>query len=704
MCCRSAPIRPAAAPSVACIARCDNRDVTDDELTPREVAEQLGVTVRTVQRWIVDGRLPAVRVGGRLRVSRASLAAVARGPSLAAPAAGQAGLQRSRIRAVLVANRGEIAVRVARTARRLGLRAIGIHAPDDRPAERMDIVLLVPSYRDAGAVLDAPARSGADAVHPGYGFLAENPAFARAVTDAGFTWIGPPASAIEEMGDKAAARRLAAERGVLVLPGYDGPEQSDERLTAEAQRVGLPLLVKPSAGGGGKGMRVVRDAAELPDALAAARREAARSFGDDRLILERLLSGPRHVEVQVLFDGHGAGIHLGERDCSAQRRNQKIIEESPGPAVDPTLRERIGAAALTVASAAGYVGAGTVEFLLDDEGGFWFLEMNTRLQVEHPVTEALTDRDLVADQLRIAAGEPLGLAQRDVQLRGHAIEARLYAEDPEAGFLPATGSVLRLHWPAGVRIDTGLREGDDVSDRYDPMLAKLIAHGPDRATALARLRDALDETRILGIRTNLRFLRWLLDQPAMRDGEMRTDTIAGLPIPDPPVPGDESWRAAAVAARDALVPVGAWGGGWRPNAAASIRLQHGDEERTVPITGTVGEAVAAVDPESQAVHVDVAGQSLEFAIAAAPTVEEAIRHAAAHEGGHASLVAPMPGRVIAVRAAEGATVQAHAPVVVIEAMKMEHAVVSPLAGTVTRLLVDAGQQVGRGDLLAEVSA
>jgi excisionase family DNA binding protein len=670
--------------------------VTDDALTPRQVADQLGVTVRTVQRWIGEGRLPATRVGGRMRVSRSSLAAVSDAPTPHESASGG-----RRLTALLVANRGEIAVRVAQTARRLGLRVIGIHAPDDRPPDGMDLVLPVPDYLDAEAILEAARRSGADALHPGYGFLAENPDFAQAVVDAGLAWVGPPAAAIAAMGDKAAARRLAAERGVPVLPGYDGAEQDDARLVTEAERLGVPLLVKPAAGGGGKGMRVVRDRSALADAIGAARREAARAFGDDRLILERLLDGARHVEVQTLFDGWGAGLHLGERDCSAQRRNQKIVEESPAPAVTAALREAMGAAALTVAAAVGYIGAGTVEFLLASDDRFHFLEMNTRLQVEHPVTEAVTGRDLVADQLRIAAGEPLGFGQDEVRTTGHAIEARLYAEDPEAGFLPATGSIVRLRWPSGVRVDTSLREGDEVTDRYDPLLAKLIAHGSSRDDALARLRRALAETELLGVRTNLRFLRWLLDHPVMRDGQVRTDTVASLQLPDPTSPDDDAWRHGAAAAR---LPAGAWGDAWRANAPRSVRLQHEGEERSVAVDPTATTRSSAVDPETGTIHVDVDGQSHAFNVAAAPSVEEAVRHAAAHTTGHAALIAPMPGRVIALRVAEGASVQAHATVVVIEAMKMEHGVVTPLAGTVSRLAVVEGQHVRRGDLLAEVSA
>jgi excisionase family DNA binding protein len=664
--------------------------MTDETLTPREVAEELGVTVRTVQRWVADGRLPATRVGGRVRVSRSSLSSVMAGQPIPA----------SRIRALLIANRGEIVQRIVRTARELGIRTIGVHTPDERPPDGVDLALPIPDYLDADALIAAGRSAGADAVHPGYGFLAENPSFAEAVERAGMAWVGPPAAAIAAMGDKAAARRMAVAHGVPVVPGYDGDAQDDPALVAAAEEVGYPVLIKPSAGGGGKGMRVVRDPARLTDELASARREADRAFGDDRLILERLLEGARHVEVQVLFDAHGTGVHLGERDCSAQRRNQKVVEESPGPSVSDGLRAQLGSAALEVAAAVGYVSAGTVEFLVTDDGGFFFGEMNTRLQVEHPVTEAVTGRDIVADQLRIASGEVLGFTQADVRWSGHAIEARLYAEDPDAGFLPATGRLLRLRWPAGIRVETGVREGDLVSDRYDPLLAKLIAHGPTRSEALARLRGALDEVQVLGARTNLRFLRWLLDQPVMREGDVRIDTLAHLPPAPPPELSDRAWSAAATALAESS-PRGPWGGGWRTAAPAAVRMRHGDEERRVEL-GHAGEGEVAVNGDIA--YVDVDGQSLEFSLAAPPSVEEAVRHAAAHAGGVAALIAPMPGRVIAVRAIEGASVQAHQALVVIEAMKMEHAVVTPLTGTVTHVAVKVGQQVQRGDLLAEVSA
>ena len=665
-----------------------------DRLTPREVADELGVTVRTVQRWISDGRLPAERIGARVRVSRSSLSSIRTAAPDGTPRA---------IEALLIANRGEIAVRVARTARAMGIRCLGVHAQDERPPDGMDAVATVPSYLDGDAILEAATALGADAIHPGYGFLAENAGFARAVDDAGLTWVGPPAGAIEAMGDKAAARRHADAHGVATVPGYDGPAQEDAALLAAAREIGFPLLVKPSAGGGGKGMRVVDRFEDLSEAIGGARREAQRSFGDDRLILERYLAGARHVEVQVLFDRHGSGVHLGERDCSAQRRSQKIVEEAPGPAVSPELRERMGRAAVAAGASVGYVSAGTVEMLLTDAGEFFFLEMNTRLQVEHPVTEAVTGRDLVDDQLRIAADATLaelGLAGPP-RLAGHAIEARIYAEDPDAGFLPATGRLARVRWPDGVRVDTGVREGDPVAERYDPMLAKVIAHGRDRDEALGRLRFALAATSLLGVRTNVRFLRWLLDQAVMRDGEVRTDTIGRMELPPPTHLSEQAWQTAAAALLAGDDDV--WAGGWRLNAGPTVRLRAGEEERTVELdaTSTGGPAVAK---DGAVAHVDVDGQSIEVAVAPPPTVDDAVRHAAtASGGGSAVLAAPMPGRVIAVRAAAGSVVTAGQPIVIIEAMKMEHAVVAPIEGTLVEVLVTEGQQVQRGDRLAAIA-
>ncbi len=512
------------------------------------------------------------------------------------------------------------------------------------------------------------------------------------------------------MGDKAAARRLAVSLGIPVPPGYDDADQSDPALVAAADRIGLPLLVKPAAGGGGKGMRTVRDRDRLPAELAGARREAQAAFGDDRLILERLVEGARHVEIQVLFDAHGRGVHLGERDCSLQRRHQKVLEESPSPAVDNELRARLGDAALTLAREVGYVGAGTCEFLLDERGTSTFLEMNTRLQVEHPVTELVTGRDLVADQLRIAAGDDLGFDQAAVRLAGHAIEVRLYAEDAEDGFLPATGRIERLAWPdgPGIRVDAGVRVGDEVTARFDPMLAKIIAWGDDRAAALERLATALDATVVLGLTTNLRFLRWLVREPAVRDGLARTDTLAAIWPPDDwsdraAIP-DAAWSAAAASLVDAPSPATAasdpWAGGFRINARPRIRLEAADVTRTVEPAEDPAAVLVRVD---DLVHVDVGGRSVPFRAAPPPDVDRAARAAAAsHTGGPMELVAPMPGVVRAIDAGAGAVVDAGSPVVVLEAMKMEHAVAAPIAGRVVEVRVALGDQVVRGQVVAIV--
>jgi excisionase family DNA binding protein len=664
------------------------------EFGPSEAARRLGTTTRTVQRWIATGRLPARRVGGRWRVANDAI--VALGPA-SAPPPDSAALP---IRTLFVANRGEIAARIVGTADRLGIRAVV--PPTDGPGA-VDLLSI-------DSVLAAAVAAGADGLHPGFGFLAENADFAEAVLASGIRWVGPPPAAIRAMGDKAAARRLAAELGVPVVPGYDGAAQDDATLESAAREIGLPLLVKPSAGGGGKGMHVVRSFGRLPDALASARREAAAAFGDERLVLERLVEGPRHVEVQVLFDRQGSGVHLGERDCSIQRRHQKVLEETPSPAVRPATRRRLTDAALRISRAVGYESAGTCEFLLTERGSFYFLEMNARLQVEHPVTEAVTGRDLVADQLRIAAGEALGFGQADVTSTGHAIEVRLYAEDAEDGFLPATGRVERLHWPAGdgVRVDAGVAEGDEVGGRFDPMLAKIVAHGADRAEALARLRDALDRTTVLGLTTNLRFLRWLVRQPAVADGRARIDTLDKVWPPDHwrarAAIGDAAWQAAARVLG---------GGGWRLNGPATVRLAADGEERSVilPPADTDATPVDAGAPdriESVVVggtaHLDLAGRSVAFRVAAPPDVDRAARAAAAHGGGGGpvEVVSPMPGSVVRVHAAAGDAVETGDPLVTLEAMKMEHVVVAPAAGRVAEFSVAAGHQVARGEVLAVV--
>jgi 3-methylcrotonyl-CoA carboxylase alpha subunit len=666
-----------------------------DELSPSEVARRLGTSTRTVQRWIRTGRLAARRVGGRWRVASDAFDAL---DQIHATTAETTRIEP--IRVLFIANRGEIAARIARTCARLGIQTV--IPPTDGP-QALDLL-------DARAVTEAAVRAGADAAHPGFGFLAENAEFATAVIEAGLRWVGPPPEAIRTMGDKAAARRLAVSLGVEVPAGYDEPDQSNDTLRAAATAIGAPLLIKPAAGGGGKGMRTVRDLARLPVEIAAARREATSAFGDDRLILERLVEGARHVEIQVLFDGAGNGVHLGERDCSVQRRHQKVLEEAPSPAVDVELRARMGAAALVLAGAVGYVSAGTCEFLLDDRGAFTFLEMNTRLQVEHPVTELVTGRDLVADQLRIAAGETLGFVQDDVALEGHAVEVRLYAEDAEAGFLPATGRIERLRWPAGdgIRVDAGVVEGDEVTGRFDPMLAKIVARGHDRAAALDRLARALDETVLLGVTTNLRFLRWLVREPAVREGQVRTDTLDRIWPPDDwadraAIP-DTAWTAAA--ALLATEPEGdpdPWRGGWRLNGAPSIRLSSEDETRTVRLVPpNSAEPVEHVRVDDT-VHLDLAGRSVAFRLALPPDVDRAAQAAAsAHAGGPAELIAPMPGRVLLLHAAVGTDVQAGDPIITVEAMKMEHAVVTSIAGRVTEVRVAIGDQVQRGQVLAVV--
>jgi acetyl-CoA/propionyl-CoA carboxylase biotin carboxyl carrier protein len=666
-------------------------------ISPREAAMHLGTSTRTVQRWIATGRLPATRVGGRWRVAIDAIGAI----SDLRPAPPTTAL----IRTLFIANRGEIARRISRTCERLGIQAI---VAPTQGADALDLL-------DRVAVVARALASGADAIHPGFGFLAENPDFAEDVIKAGLRWIGPPPEAIRLMGDKAAARRLARSLDIPVIAGYDGTGQSNRALARAAAEIGYPVMVKPSAGGGGKGMRIVRQPERLHDALDAGRREAASSFGDERLVLERLVEGARHVEVQVLFDRFGEGVHLGERDCSIQRRHQKILEEAPSPALDPTQRAWLGEAALRLAKAVGYESAGTCEFLVDPRGTITFSEMNTRLQVEHPVTEMITGRDLVADQIRIAAGEPLGIDQADASsATGHAVEVRLYAEDAEAGFLPATGRVATLRWPFGdgVRVDAGIDEGDPIGGRFDPMLAKIIAWGPDRRTALTRLADALDRTLVLGVVTNLRFLRWLVRQPVVREGEARIDTLERIWPPDDwtsrtAIP-ETAWSQAAQALLASREP-DPWSDGWRLNAPATLRVRSEDEERPVAVPPPVGHDPVEQVVLGDGVHLDLAGRSVAFRIAPPPDIEEAARFATTHGSGpagqaSADVVAPMPGTVIRVHVVAGQAVGPADPVATIEAMKMEHAVAAPIGGRVIDLAVRPGAQVARGERLATIES
>ncbi len=666
---------------------------------PGEAARRLGVSTRTVQRWLREGKLAQVKVGSQIKVLASAL------PSeVGEPAPAQT---THRIGRLLVANRGELVVRIARTCRQLGIRSLGLVAQDQARAWWTgavdEVVPLAGSYLDGLAVIAAALAARADAIHPGYGFLAENADFAQAVIDAGLIWVGPPPAAMRALGDKAAARQLARKLGVPTLPGYDGEDQSDNRLSREAKRIGFPVLVKPSAGGGGKGMHVVSAGRELRDTLARARREAKASFADDRLVLERYIERARHVEVQLLADTHGNAVHLGERECSLQRRHQKVIEESPSPAVNARLRRQLGDAALRLAREAGYVGAGTVEFLLAPDGSFYFLELNARLQVEHPVTELVTGRDLVADQLRIAEGAPLGFGQADVSLDGHAVQARLYAEDPQHDFLPATGQVLCVSWPAreGVRVDAGVGEGDVIGTRYDPLLAKILVKAGDRKMAFSWLTLALADTSVIGVTTNRGFLIWLSAQPDVVKGKTFTPFIDEAWHADERL-SEAAWTAAAHALAHALRQSAGPIAGFRLNARPRLRVAIGAEVRSVEVPDAVADLVW--EPTGRGtVMLDLDGQAIEARLAPAPTVEAAVR-LASHAGAAAqSIAAPMPGNVLAVRVAEGDAVEAGQVLVVLEAMKMENNVPAPAAGVVARVLVAPGQQVQRAETLVELA-
>ncbi|MFH8615344.1 biotin carboxylase N-terminal domain-containing protein [Streptomyces sp. NPDC017979] len=633
---------------------------------------------------------------------------------------------------VLVANRGEIAVRVIRTLRALGIRSVAVYSDADADARHVreadTAVRIGPppaaeSYLSVERLLDAAVRTGAEAVHPGYGFLAENAAFALACAEAELVFIGPPAAAISLMGDKIRAKETVLAAGVPVVPGSSGAGLTDDQLADAARRIGLPVLLKPSAGGGGKGMRLTRLESALHDEIAAARREARASFGDDTLLVERWIDTPRHIEVQVLADAHGNVVHLGERECSLQRRHQKVIEEAPSVLLDGATRAAMGEAAVQAARSCGYVGAGTVEFIVPgaDLSQYYFMEMNTRLQVEHPVTELVCGLDLVEWQLRVAAGEPLPYAQQDVRLTGHAIEARICAEDPARGFLPAGGTVRALHEPqgGGIRTDSGLSEGTEVSSLYDPMLSKVIAYGPDRATALRRLRAALAETVTLGVPTNAGFLRRLLAHPDVVAGALDTGLVEreadGLVEREVPT---EVYAAAAAVRRAALAPApGGWTDpfarpdGWRLGGAPAplafdLRVP-GHEPVTV---GAPASATVTADR----VTVTLDGVQHSFSRAAdwlgrdgdSWHVQDhdpvaASLSSAAHAGAD-SLAAPMPGTVTVVKVAVGDRVAAGQSLLVVEAMKMEHVIAAPHAGTVTELDVTPGTTVAMDQLLAVV--
>jgi acetyl-CoA/propionyl-CoA carboxylase, biotin carboxylase, biotin carboxyl carrier protein len=623
---------------------------------------------------------------------------------------------------VLIANRGEIAVRVARTAHALGVGTVAVFTDVDEASvhvDAADVAVRVPSYLDGNKLIDAAHAADAEAVHPGYGFLSENAAFAAAVLEAGLTWIGPPPAAIELMGDKARAKALAREAGVPVVSGREGRDLDVEEVRAFAAEHGFPVVIKAVVGGGGKGMRVVRSESELEPGLDAARREARAAFGDDRVLVERYLERPRHIEVQVLADRHGSVIHVGERECSLQRRHQKVVEEAPSPVVDAARRERMGAAAVALARACGYEGAGTVEFIWggrdESPGEFFFLEMNTRLQVEHPVTELVYGLDLVEQQLRIAAGEPLAIAQADVRPRGHAVEARLYAEDPTNGFLPSTGTVRRYREPggAGVRVDAGIRAGTEVGTRYDPLLAKVIAHGADRPEALRRLDRALAELELVGVATNAAFTRGLLARDDVRAGEQDTGLLERVLAELPTAPPPDLLGAAAVAAfRADTAALSVAPGPWRR------RIEGHGEVRVDPREVAAGGRAwswAARALDDGALRIALDGISRRYAVAVdADTVwvardghqleartERPARGAAAALAG--SLEAPMPGTVLLVHVADGDVVAAGDVLLVLESMKMELPITAPTDGTVTGLALAPGDRVAlKQPLLAVV--
>ncbi|BBY38294.1 acetyl-/propionyl-coenzyme A carboxylase alpha chain [Mycobacterium mantenii] len=651
---------------------------------------------------------------------------------------------------VLVANRGEIAVRVIRTLRRLGIRSVAVYSdPDDgarHVLEADEAVRLGPaaareSYLNIDKVVEAAVRTGSQAIHPGYGFLSENADFAAACERAGIVFLGPPPRAIQVMGDKITAKNAVAAFDVPVVPGVAKPGLSDDELVVAADEVGYPVLIKPSAGGGGKGMRLVEEPARLREALVGARREAASSFGDDTLFLERFVLRPRHIEVQVLADTHGNIVHLGERECSLQRRHQKVIEEAPSPLLDEATRARIGAAACNTARSVDYVGAGTVEFIVsaDRPDEFFFMEMNTRLQVEHPVTEAVTGLDLVEWQLRVAAGEKLMIAQDDIELRGHAIEARVYAEDPARGFLPTGGRVLQVSEPsgAGVRVDSSLLPGTVVGSDYDPMLSKVIAHGTDRDEALAKLDRALSRTAILGVQTNIEFLRFLLADERVRDGDLdtalldeRLSDFAPLPAPDDVLAAAGLYRQSTLAFSARRFAGNPWAAptGWRVGGSpAPVRTDMRTPLRseTVSVWGLpeaatvqVGEGEthsAAVQVERDRMRVTLDGVRREYHWAEADrhlwiadergtwhlreAEENKIHRAAGAQ--RAEIVSPMPGSVIAVQASSGADVSEGDVVVVVEAMKMEHSLSAPISGQV-EVLVSVGDQVTVDQVLARL--
>ncbi len=660
---------------------------------------------------------------------------------------------------ILIANRGEIACRVIKTARRMGIKTVAVYSEADANARHVrladEAVLIGPaaareSYLVIERIIAAAKATGAQAIHPGYGFLSENEDFCHACDEAGIVFIGPPVSAIRAMGSKSEAKKLMEAAKVPLTPGYHGDDQDPAHLRREADAIGYPVLIKAAAGGGGKGMRLVEKSEDFEAALASCKREAASSFGDDHVLVEKYITRPRHIEIQVFGDTFGNCVYLFERDCSVQRRHQKVLEEAPAPGMTPERRAAMGRAAVEAAKAVGYVGAGTVEFIANQDGSFYFMEMNTRLQVEHPVTEMITGLDLVEWQLRVASGEPLPLAQEQLEIRGHALEARIYAEDPAKGFLPSTGKLVHLAPPAEnlhVRVDTGVEEGDEISPHYDPMIAKLIVWDENRDQARARLLQALADYRVVGVANNIEFLSRLTACPAFASADLDTGLIErekAYLFPEGEEIPAEVFLVAALAellreadwARDAARrdtdPRSPWHdrGGWRLNATAhraliyrlgetqhTVQVAYRGDGYTLKVAGRSAQARGERDARGQ-LRVELDGRRMDATVVVAGEKRHVFLHGRAWqlasvdplhhsgEGGGAEggLLAPMPGKVIALIAAEGAKVAKGAPLLILEAMKMEHTIAAPADGVVKAFRFAVGDQVGDGAELVEFEA
>ena len=653
------------------------------------------------------------------------------------------GIKLTPFRRILIANRGEIALRVMRTAKRLGYETVAVYSTADADARHVseaDQAVWIgesqpsQSYLRIDAIIEAAKASGADAVHPGYGFLAENADFAKACREAGLVFIGPSPEAIHAMGNKAGAKDLMQKAGVPCVPGYQGEDQSDATMLAAAKRIGFPVMIKAVAGGGGRGMRLVRDEAAFPDALRAARSEAQNAFGDPNVILERAIVQPRHIEIQVFGDRHGNAIHLGERDCSVQRRHQKLIEEAPSPAVSPELRARMGATAVAAVKAIGYEGAGTLEFLLDHAGNYYFMEMNTRLQVEHPVTEAITGLDLVELQLHVAGGEPLPLTQEDVRLEGHAIEVRLCAEDAAHGFMPQSGRMLRWRTPSEPRVEDALESGGEISPFYDSMIAKIISHGATRDEARRRLTSGLTQMTALGVTTNQSFLARCLDHPVFATGQATTAFIAEHSIDLLPPQSSDGLHAAIAALLVHVASIGLvhvqQGLGLAHSYPIPMRFEldgHVIEPMVRRERGDVFKVGIAASEhaltlgsrDGDVVHFTCNGvlgsatfvrdgADLYFSFAGVTSHVRDLSHVAVMKAGDAGsdgkLRASMNGRVVSVLAREGDVVAAGAPIIVLEAMKMQHVHAAPVSGKLAALNAAEGDQVTTGFVVAEIEA